>query len=151
MVELPPSREQEIPRWVQVPIGLTLGLVTLLCGFASLSLLLVPPEKNPGFGVAVGLVLFLVCLWVLEKCLRLLTGHKNQGGLMAPRTLRIVSLLFLVLPVAALCTGYYRRMGQFAIGQAVSYFLTFFTLNALASKRQAEGNRSANNISVQKQ
>ena len=30
----------ELPRWVQVPAGLVLGLFTLLCGFASLSLLL---------------------------------------------------------------------------------------------------------------
>jgi hypothetical protein len=28
-------REIELPRWVQVPVGIVLSLFTLLCGFAS--------------------------------------------------------------------------------------------------------------------
>jgi hypothetical protein len=38
-------QERELPRWFQVPAGLVLGLFTLVCGFASASLLLVP-NKN---------------------------------------------------------------------------------------------------------
>jgi hypothetical protein len=35
-------REIELPRWVQVPVGIVLSLFTLLCGFASAYLLFVP-------------------------------------------------------------------------------------------------------------
>jgi len=69
----------------------------------------------------------------------LVTGRKNRGGLMAPNTLRVVSLFFLALPVAGLFTGYYRKMGLFAIFQAVMYFLCFLGLLALARKREASG------------
>src|SRR6202035_2578796 len=114
--------EKEIPRWIQVPIALVLGLLTLLCGFASVILLLAPNKKSPMLAIVVGLILLLSCLWVLEKCFRLLTGRKNQGGLMTPSTLRVVSFFFLVIPVAGLFTGYYREMGPVAIFQAVMYF-----------------------------
>jgi hypothetical protein len=59
--------EKEIPRWIQVPVGLILGFLTLLCGFASVILLLAPNKKSPVLAI-VGLILLLGCLWVLEKC-----------------------------------------------------------------------------------
>ena len=131
--------EKEIPRWIQVPIALVLGLLTLLCGFASVILLLAPNKKSPMLAIVVGLILLLSCLWVLEKCFRLLTGRKNQGGLMTPSTLRVVSFFFLVIPVAGLFTGYYREMGPVAIFQAVMYFFSFLGLRVLARKREASG------------
>lgn len=95
MDELPilEAREKEVPRWVRVPMGLVLGLLTVLCGFASTTLLLVPNKKSPILVIVVGLILLLGCLWLLEKCFRLLPGRKNQGGLMSPTTLRVVSLI----------------------------------------------------------
>jgi hypothetical protein len=130
--------EKELPRWVQVPAGLVLGLFTLLCAFASLSLLLVPHKQSPVLAVVAGLVLLLGCLWVLEKCFRLLTGRKHKGGLMSPNTLRVVSFVVLVLPIAGLFTGYYKAMGAVAIFQAVMYFFGFLGLRALAQKREAK-------------
>lgn len=136
-------QEGELPRWVQVPVGLVLGLFTLLCGFASLSLLLVPYKQSPLLAVIVGLVLLLGCLWVLEKCFRLLTGRKHKGGLMTPNTLRVVSFCMLVLPIAGLFTGYYREMGAVAILQAVMYFFGFLGLRALARKREAKRSQTS--------
>ena len=136
-------QERELPRWVQVPVGLVLGSFTLLCGFASLSLLLVPNKQNPVLAVVVGLVLLLGCLWVLEKCFRLLTGRKRKGGLMTPNTLRVVSFCMLVLPIAGLFTGYYREMGAVAILQAVMYFFGFLGLRALVRKREAKRSQTS--------
>jgi amino acid transporter len=138
MDELPSleSQEKEVPRWVQVPAGLVLGLLTLLCGYASIVLLLEANKKNPILTVVVGFVLLLGCLWVLEKCFRLVTGRKNRGGLMNPRTLRVVSFLFLIFPVVGLFTGYYRKMGSIAVLQAVMYFSAFLGLRALARTRE---------------
>jgi hypothetical protein len=130
---------KEVARWVQVLAGLVLALLTLLCGFASVTMLVVPNEKSPTLTVVIGLILLLACLWVLEKCFRLITGRKNQGGLMAPNTLRVLSFFFLALPVAGIFTGYYRRMGLIAIFQAVMYFFSFLGLRALARKREASG------------
>jgi hypothetical protein len=131
------ASEIELARWVQVPIGIILGLFTLLCGFASAYLLFVPNKKAPILAFVVGLVLSLGCLWVLAKCFRLITGRKHRGGLMSPRALRIVSICLLVLPVVGLFTGYYREMGVVAVYQAVMYFVGFLGLRALARKREA--------------
>jgi hypothetical protein len=136
---IPEVPEKEVPRWVQVPAGLVLGLLTLLCGYASVVLLLDANQKKPILAAVVGFVLLLGCFWVLEKCFRLLTGRKNQGGLMTPGTLRVVSFFFLIFPVAGLFTGYYRKMGLVAIFQAVMYFFSFLGLRALARKREAIG------------
>lgn len=141
----PQEQDKELPRWIQVPAGLILGLFTLFCGFASASLLLVPNKKSPSpvLAVVVGLVLVLGCLWVLEKCLRLVTGRKRKGGLLSPNALRVVSFVMLVLPVAGLFTGYYREMGASAIFQGVMYFFGFFGLRALARKRDAEQSQTS--------
>jgi amino acid transporter len=140
---LPPlePQEKELPRWVQFPVGLVLGLFTLLCGFASLSMLLVPNKHAPMLTVILGLVLALGCLWILAKAFRLITGRKKRGGLLSPTTLRVVSFFLLVLPIAGLFTGYYREKGAVAIFQAVMYFFGFLGLRALARKREAEGAR----------
>lgn len=132
------EREKEIPRWAQICIGLALGLLTLALGFAStVGLLIIPNEKAPILAIAVGLALLLVCVWVLEKCLRLVAGRKNRGGLMSPTTLRVLSVFFLLLPVAGLFNGYYRRMEPVAMFQAVMYFFAFLALRKLAWKREA--------------
>lgn len=129
-------RAIELPRWVQVPIGVILSLFTLLCGFASAYLLFVPNKKAPILAFVVGFILLLGCLWVLAKCFRLVTGRKRRGGLMSPRALRVVSFFLLILPVVGLFTGYYRERGAIAIFQAVMYFFGFFGLRALARKRE---------------
>jgi hypothetical protein len=136
---IPETPEKEVPRWVQVLVGLILASVTLLCGFASVTMLVVPNEKSPSpiLAIVVGLALSLGCIWVFEKCFRLLTGRKNRGGLLAPNTLRLISFFFLALPVAGLFTGYYRRMGPIAIFQVVMYFFGFLGLRALARRREA--------------
>lgn len=145
--ELPETedvREIELPRWVQIPIGIILSLFTLLCGFASAYLLFVPNKKAPILAFVAGLILLLGCVWVLAKCFRLITGRKHRGGLMSPRALRIVSACLLVLPLIGLFTGYYREMGAVAIYQAVMYFFGFLGLRALARRREtgSEMNRA---------
>lgn len=101
-----------------------------------MGLLFAPNEKAPILAIVVGLVLLLICIWVLEKCFRLVTGRKNRGGLMSPTALRVLSVFFLLLPVAGLFTGYYRQMGSVAVFQAIMYFSAFLGLRKLAWKRE---------------
>ena len=133
------KKERELPRWVQVPAGIVLGSFTLLCGYASLVMLFAVNPKSPILAAVIGFVLLLGCFWVLEKCFRLLTGRKIQGGLLSPRALRVVSFFFLIFPIAGLFTGYYRRMGAIAVFQALMYVLSFVGLQGLARRREAEG------------
>jgi hypothetical protein len=130
--------ERQVPRWVQVLMGLIVGTFTLLCAFASLPLLMTPPEAAPILGVVVGFFLILGCLWVLEKCVRLITGRKNKGGLMSPTALRVIAICMLLLPIAGFFTGYSRKMGFVAVFQAVMYFFGFLGLLKLARKRETE-------------
>jgi surface polysaccharide O-acyltransferase-like enzyme len=134
-------REAELPRWIQVPVGIFLGLFTLFCAFATVDMLFLPGKKKSGpspiLAVAVVLILLLACLWVLEKCMRLVTGRKKRGGLLSPTSLRVVAFSLLIIPAAGLFTGYYREMGAVAIFQAVMYVFGFFGLRAVARKREA--------------
>jgi len=133
------EKERELPRWVQAPAGIVLGLFTLLCGYGSLVLLFGVHEQRPVFASLVGFVLLVGCLWVLEKCFRLLTGRKVQGGLLSPRALRGVSFYLLIVPIAGVFTGYYRKMGLVAVFQALMFVLSFMGLQKLARRREAEG------------
>lgn len=127
MNDQPPleTQENELPRWIQIPAGLVIGLFTLLCALGALSLLFAPNKQSLTLCLVAGAILLLGCFWVLEKCWRLVTGRKYKGGLMSPRALRVVAFFFLVMPIAGLFTGYYRTMGPLAIFQAVSYVLAF--------------------------
>ncbi len=88
--------EIEIPRWLQVPIGLVLGFLIILIGLASVALSFPRLQDHPIFSFAAGIVLLLACLWVFERCVRLVIGRKKQFGLMSPRTLHVISWLILV-------------------------------------------------------
>jgi hypothetical protein len=94
-LQIPETAEIEVPRWVQILAGVILALVTLFCALGSVTIFIGPNDGSPIFTVVVGWILLLGCVWVFEKCFRLLTGRKNQGGLMSPNTLRIVSYFFL--------------------------------------------------------
>jgi hypothetical protein len=60
-VELEP-KDKELPRWVQIFAGSVLGLFTLLCGLASLSLLITPHKQRPILAIIVGVALLLGCV-----------------------------------------------------------------------------------------
>ena len=100
------AAQAELPRWIQISVGIALGLLTTLCGLASIVLLF--PDKdvpNPIFARVVGVILLVGCLWLLEKCFRLVTGRKRKGGLLSPNVLRIVAVCMLILPVTGLFYG----------------------------------------------
>jgi hypothetical protein len=132
--------EKELPRWIQVPAGILLGLFALFCAFASVDIFLLPGKPrspSPILAVAVALVLLLACVWVFWKGFRLIPGRKKRGGLLSPTVLRVVAVFLLIMPVAGLFTGYYREMRGLAIFQVLMYVFGFLGLRALARKREA--------------
>src|ERR1700733_860872 len=132
-------QEAELPRWIQVPVGIFLGLFVLFCAFAVATTLLFPGKyvPSPTLAIIVGILLLLACLWILEKCIRLITGRKKRARLLGPTALRVVAAFLLIFAAGGLFTGYYKEMGVVAIFQAVMYVCGFFGLRALARKREA--------------
>jgi hypothetical protein len=128
----------EIPRWLQVPIGLVICLIVLACSLGSVILLVDPPEKSPILGFLLGLVMLLACYWGLEKGVRLVLGRPNQGGgLFSPFALRVLAWLCLALPIAGIFTGLYQEKGATAFVQAAVYVAAFFGLTRLARERSS--------------
>jgi hypothetical protein len=132
-------QEKEITRWIAVPAGALLGLIALLCLVGSVTLLLDPPVGNRFFGLTVGVILVLGCVWVLDKAVRMVIGSRGKSGLLAPMTLRIIAILFLLLPLAGFFTGYYSEKGWLAIVQAIGCLGVFSGLVLLARCRDASG------------
>jgi len=124
-------------RWFQIPVGVILLLFSSFCLMASALMLFAPSEENPVFCALIGAVWVLGCLWVIEKCIRLIIGKTNRGGLMSPRSLRAVALLFLLIPFGGLFTGYFRTHTLAAIEQTAAYICIFFGLRRLAAQRES--------------
>jgi hypothetical protein len=128
-------QEKEIGRWIAVPAGILLGLIALLCLFGSVTLFLDQPAGDRFFGLTVGVILVLGCVWVLDKAVRMVIGSRGKGGLLAPMTLRVIAVLFLLLPLAGFFTGYFSEKGWLAILQAIGSLAIFAGL-VLLSRRQ---------------
>src|SRR5579871_3943648 len=129
-------RRAELPRWVQVPVGLFLGLFMLLCLGGVAALVFSSNEKAPIAAPVLGVVLLFPSLWALAKCVRLITGRKTKGGLLGPRALRTIGWLFLAFPVGGLFTGYIRENPMLSVYQAICDVGIFVGLRGLASVRE---------------
>lgn len=130
------SDQPKLPRWVQVPAGLLLGAVVLLCLAGALAMVFQPNEKAPLTAPAVGVVLSLVCFWCLSVCVRLVAGRRLHDGLFGPRALRALAWFFLLMPIGGLFTGYFWTHGGRALAQTAAYVGIFFGLRALAARRE---------------
>jgi ABC-type transport system involved in multi-copper enzyme maturation permease subunit len=83
--QAPHPEDVSVPRWVQVPAGIALGGIVLLCLAGSLMMVFLPNEKAPVLAPVFGAFMALVSLWALSKCFLLLSGKKVRGGLIKPR------------------------------------------------------------------
>lgn len=131
------NEEVCLPKWVTFPVGIILGLFTLLCLTGSITLVISPNERAPLLAPVIGIVMVLGCLWSLEKCVRLVTGRKRKGGLMTPRALRVIGWVFLLLPIGGLFSGYFVTHTLLASLQTAAYVSVFFGLRRLAAYRES--------------
>jgi hypothetical protein len=135
--EQPPHPEDvSVPRWVQVPAGIALGGIVLLCLAGSLMMVFLPNEKAPVLAPVFGAFMALVSLWALSKCFLLLSGKKVQGGLIKPRGLRVLAWFFLLLPIGGLFSGYFITHTAQALVQTAAYVSIFCGLRSLAAHRE---------------
>jgi hypothetical protein len=125
-----------VPRWIQIPIGIVLGAILIICLAGSVMMVFLPNEKAPVLAPIFGILMALTSLWAMSKCLRLITGRRLKGGLISPKALRAISWLFLLLPVGGLFSGYFISHTLQAIMQTVAYISFFFGIRVLATQRE---------------
>jgi hypothetical protein len=134
-----------LPRWVQIPAGLLLGLLTLLCLTGLAAIIFSPHNNSPVMAPMIGLLFVAASVWILEMCVRLIIGRRKQGGLMSPTALRAVGWLFGLLPVAGIFTGYYRAHPLISPIQVVVNISIFISLQRLAVVRERVSSEQSNN------
>jgi hypothetical protein len=126
-----------LPRWIQIPVALFLGCVTLLSLLGSITMVINPNEMAPVLAPALGILMALACCWLLQKCVFLLIGRRVRGGLFGPLALRLLAWFFLLLPIGGIFTGWFQTHTLVALVQTVAYIATFFALRTLAAVREA--------------
>ncbi len=134
--ELFSMSEPEIPRWVQVPVGVVLSAFVFLCLAGSLMLAIAGTEKAPVVARILGTLMTVLSIWLLKICWRLIIGGKNRGGLIDPAGLRMIGWAFLLLPIGGIFSGYFRTNPIAAILQTVAYIAIFFSLRSIADRRE---------------
>jgi len=129
-------QEPTLPRWIQLPVGIFLGIFLLPCLVGSLAMVFLPNDKAPLLAPAFGALMSVVCVWGYGAAIRLIIGKRVHGGLFGPRTLRVVAWFFLLLPIGGLFTGYFVTHTAQALVQTAAYVSVFFGLRKLATDRE---------------
>jgi hypothetical protein len=104
----------------------------------SITLIFDPPEKDPPLAIVLGSFMTLASCWGVAKGARLIFGWRTNGGLMGPVALRVIAVIYLILPVVGIFTQHYSRFGLVAVLQAIAYLLVFFGLLRMAKARSQQ-------------
>jgi len=131
-------KDNEIPVWLRIPVGIFLIFVILLCIFGAITLFVDSPKTNPTLSFIAGTISILLSIWGLDKSVRMIFGLRREFGLVSITTLKVASFVFLLFPIGGLFTGYYAEKGLLALIQAVCNVSIFFGLQNLAKTRQAK-------------
>ena len=137
-MDSPPSIEESLPkapRWLQVCFGILLVPLSLLCMAGSVAMLASPAPKAPLLAAGIGVIFIPICVWFLPLAIRLIANRPNRGGLLGPFALRASAVLFPMIPLVGLFTGYYRQHGLIAVGRAAIYVFVALALWSLAKRR----------------
>jgi hypothetical protein len=127
-----------LSRWIIIPVGILLLPIVLLCGAGSAALLFAAHGASKGIAIAIAVPMLLLTGWLGTLVIRLLFSlEQKDGGLVSPLGLRVIAVVFLMLPLGGLFTGYFIQKPVIATIQALAYVLTFFGLRRLATYREA--------------
>jgi hypothetical protein len=126
--------EGEMPRLGQMVAGAIICVLAMFIIGISAFLFVSLPFSPQFFYVAVPTLL--ICGWILNKGIRLISGKRKNGGLFAPWALRVAAVVFLLFPICGLFTGYYQSHPPLMSGlQVVSDLALSLGLFALAARR----------------
>jgi hypothetical protein len=90
---------------LRVVSGLLVAFCSLICIIGSFILILDPQSPNPLVAQTAGVVMALLCIWLLSIGVRLLFNKPNRGGLFSPLVLRLVAIYMVAMPIFIIVTG----------------------------------------------
>lgn len=133
-----------VSRWISVPLGMLLLPILFLCAIGGISLFLDTPPEYAVIRPIIGTVILLGCFLLGVSVIRMIfSSPSSLGGLFPPMVLRGIALLFLLLPLGGLFTGYYIEKPVAGVLQTIVYFVVFNALWQLARYRELRGNSNA--------
>lgn len=126
-----------LPRWVTIPLGLLLAPFTLLCVVGS-AIILLAPNLPPSFlTVSLGSLFFAGSIWVFVLSLRLIfINPKGNSSFISPRGLRVLALVFAIIPIASLALGTFWEKPVVHTIMSIAYIGIVLRFWALANHRQ---------------
>ncbi len=135
MEPVPNSEELSIPRWVQIPVGILLLPVTLLCVVGAISIFGIPKVQGDPLLQLVTAVICALCLWAVVLAVRLIFGLRGRYGLMGPVALRIGAIVAVGLVVGGAFAGVYVEHPVRGSILATAYIAVSIRLWRLAAHR----------------
>lgn len=123
-----------IPRWVQIPAGLFLLALSILCTAGSIAAFVQGFQEHRALLFLVATVLLVGSLWVAVKAVELVRGRQLAGGgLMSPLALRVTAVGTILLGCFGIYTGV--RGNGFLVVQGFLYIVFAVNIFRVASAR----------------
>jgi len=105
MIDQHDKRRKPMHWLLRVVSGLLVAFCSLICIIVSFILILEPQSPNPLVAQTAGVVMALLCIWLLSIGVRLLFNKPNRGGLFSPLVLRLVAIYMVAMPIFIIVTG----------------------------------------------
>jgi len=128
--------------WVRIPSGIVLFFINLLCLLGVIVMPLAVNEEKFLFGVLITTVCAILNAWLFIKCFQLIFNLNASNGLISPFGFRVAAVMYMLLPIIGIFTGYYSQYGLLAVFQAGIYY--FIGISLLSYAKQKAGALAAN-------
>lgn len=129
--------------WVRIPAGIVLFFINLLCLLGVIAMPMAVHEEKLLFGVLITTVCAILNAWLFIKCFQLIFNLNASNGLISPFGFRVAAVMYMLLPIVGIFTGYYSQYGWLAVVQAGIYY--FIGLSLLSYAKQRASRLAANN------
>lgn len=126
-----------LSRWVTVPLGLLLAPFTLICVIGSAIILLAPNVPPSVLTISLGTIFLAGSIWVFLLSLKLIFANpKNNSHFIPPIGLKIVGLIFAIIPIVSLILGTFWEKPVLHSIMTIAYIGIVLKLWVLANYRQ---------------
>ncbi|WP_125717419.1 hypothetical protein [Pseudoalteromonas rubra] len=129
--------ESMLSPWVRIPLGIVLFFINLLCLLGVIVMPMAVHEEKYLFGVLITTVCAILNAWLFIKCFQLIFNLNASNGLISPFGFRVAAVMYMLLPIVGIFTGYYSQYGWLALIQAGIYY--FIGISLLSYAKQREG------------
>ncbi len=121
--------------WVRIPSGIVLFFINLLCLLGVIAMPMAVDEEKFLFGILITTVCAILNAWLFIKCFQLIFNLNARNGLISPFGFRVAAVMYMLLPIVGIFTGYYSQHGWLAVVQAGIYYFIGISLFSYAKQR----------------